>query len=164
MFLRELFVALASADIPYAVVGGVAVNMHGIPRMTYDVDVVVATDPASLRACREALERLGLRCRLPLILEDLAPLSKRKELEEERNLRAVTFTDPSNPLREVDVLVAPSLDPDGICARAVVKGMGTSAVRVATVDDLIAMKRAASRQQDLADIAHLERIRQRGEL
>ena len=134
-------------------------NMHGIPRMTYDVDVVVSTESASLRACREVLERLGLRCRLPLLLEDLAPLSKRKELEEERNLRAVTFTDPSNPLREVDVLVAPSLDPDGICARAVAKGVAPLIVRVATIDDLIAMKRLASRQQDLADIAHLERIR-----
>jgi len=70
----------------------------------------------------------------------------------------VTFTDPSNPLREVDVLVAPSLDPDGIAARAVRRSTGGLAVRVATLEDIVRMKRIANRPQDLADIAHLERL------
>jgi len=65
VFISELFAALESAGIEYAVVGGVAVNIHGIPRMTYDVDIVVATSEPSLRACREVLEGLGLRSRLP---------------------------------------------------------------------------------------------------
>ena len=159
MFFRELFAALEAAGVSYAVVGGVALNLHGVPRMTYDIDLVVATTAESLRTCRELLERLGLRCRLPLVLEDLATLERRRELEDERNLLAVTFTDPSNPLREVDVLVAPSLDPDGVCARAVTKRTESLVVRVAHIDDLLAMKRAAARPQDLADVAHLERLR-----
>jgi uroporphyrinogen-III synthase len=158
VFIRELFRALEAAGIEYAVVGGVAVNIHGVPRMTYDVDIVVATSESSLRACREALEGLGLRCRLPFALETIFEVATRTALELERNLVAVTFTDPSNPLREVDVLVAPSLDPDGIAARAVRRGAGDVSVRVATVEDLIRMKRVANRPQDVADIAHLERI------
>lgn len=39
MFLAELFGALEAARVAYAVVGGVAVNLHGVPRMTYDVDL-----------------------------------------------------------------------------------------------------------------------------
>jgi hypothetical protein len=158
VFIRELFEALGSRDIPYAVIGGVAVNLHGIPRMTYDVDIVVAMDEPSLRACREVLESLGLRCRLPLVLEELAPLDRRLELERDRNLRAITFTDPSNPLREVDVLVAPSRDPDGVSERAVVMQSGRTTVRVASVADIIAMKQLSGRPQDMADIAHLVRL------
>lgn len=141
VFIRELFDALESRKVNYAVIGGVAVNLHGIPRMTYDVDIVVATDESSLRSCRETLEGLGLRCRLPVVLEELWPVQKRTELEETRNLRAITFTDPSNPLREVDVLVAPSRDSDGICARAVTVCSGAATVRVVAVGDLIAMKK-----------------------
>lgn len=158
MFIGELFAALESSGLEYAVVGGVAVNIHGVPRMTYDVDIVVATSEPSLRTCREVLEALGLRSRLPFALETIAATSTRSELENDRNLIAVTFTDPSNPLREVDVLVAPSIDPDGIAARAVRRSAGGFAVRVATLEDIIRMKRIASRPQDLADIAHLERI------
>ena len=158
MFISELFAALEAAGIEYAVVGGVAVNLHGVPRMTYDVDLVVATTVASLRGCREVLEGLGLRSRLPFVLESIADRATRMELETERNLFAVTFTDPANPLREVDILVAPSLDPDGVAARAIRRSAGAISVRVATVDDLVRLKRIANRPQDLADIAHLERI------
>lgn len=159
VFIAELFAALEAAGVAYAVVGGVAVNLHGVPRMTYDVDIVVATTEPSLRACREVLEQLGLRCRLPFVLESIAGVAERTTLERERNLVAVTFTDPSNPLREVDVLVAPSLDPDGVATRAIRRSSGDLTVRVATIEDLIRLKRISNRPQDAADIAHLERLR-----
>jgi hypothetical protein len=162
MFIRDLAAALDSRGVRYAVVGGVAVNLRGIPRMTYDIDIVVATDEPNLRACREALSSLALACRLPLRLESLADPALRAEYENDRNLRAVTFTDPSDPLREVDVIVAPSRDPDGVTARATAIAAGGFEVCVASLDDLIAMKRLAGRRQDLADVEHLERIRSRG--
>ena len=37
VFIRDLLKALADAQVPYCIVGGVAVNLHGIPRMTYDL-------------------------------------------------------------------------------------------------------------------------------
>lgn len=118
MFFEDLIRALDVRGVRYALVGGVAVNLHGVPRMTYDVDIVVLTDPTTLLACKGALTELGLVCRLPIALETLADVSERARLENERNLIAITFTDPGNPLREVDVLIAPSLDPDGIVAEA----------------------------------------------
>lgn len=158
MFIKELFAALEAASIKYAVVGGVAVNLHGVPRMTYDVDIVVATDEESLRSCRLLLEGLGLRCRLPFILESISDVSKRTELEVERNLIAVTFTDPANPLREVDILVAPSLDPDGIVSRSIRRTADDMTVCVVSLDDLVSMKRRANRPQDRSDLEHLERL------
>lgn len=72
MFIRDVADALEARGVGYAVVGGVAVNLHGIPRTTYDLDIVVERTEPELRACREVLESLGLRCRLPLDLESLA--------------------------------------------------------------------------------------------
>lgn len=161
MFIEELVRAFERHSVDYALVGGVAVNLHGVPRMTYDVDVVVRTDAPSLRAASDALGELGLRCRLPIALPSLADATERARLETEKNLVAVTFTDPADPLREVDILVAPSIDPDGIVARSVARSAGSFSVVVASVEDLLRMKRSAGRPQDLADVAHLERL-QRG--
>jgi hypothetical protein len=160
VFFQQLVAALEAHGVRYALVGGVAVNLHGVPRMTYDVDIVVAMDEASLVACRVALTQLGLQCGLPIALESLSSDDERRRLERERNLIAITFTDSNNPLREVDVLIAPSVDPDGIVARRIARSAGEYSVWLASVDDLLRMKRRAGRPQDLADVAHLERLRE----
>lgn len=59
MFVRDVTRALEEANVPYCVVGGLAVNLHGIPRTTFDIDLVVPREAAPLRRCREALESLG---------------------------------------------------------------------------------------------------------
>jgi hypothetical protein len=117
VFIRDLLQALADAAVPYCVVGGVAVNLHGVPRMTYDVDLVVPTTYDALQRVDEVLVGLGLQCRLPIKLVDLADDALREQLREERNLIAVTYTDPRDPLREVDILVSPPIPATRLVAR-----------------------------------------------
>jgi hypothetical protein len=162
VFIRELLAALAQARVDYCVVGGVAVNLHGVPRMTYDVDIVVAPTRATLSAVAALLDDFGLKPRQPIDFVALADARERQRLREESNLIAVTFGDPSDPLREVDVLVSPPIEAAEIIARATMMSFGGIAVRVVSIDDLIALKRASGRAQDEADVEHLERIR-RGE-
>ena len=163
VFIRDLLAALANKRVPYCVVGGVAVNLHGIPRMTYDVDLVVPTTVAALTAVDGVLAAMGLRCRLPIKLADLADEGLRLSYRDERNLIAVTYTDPADPLREVDILVSPPIAADALVARAIRLTLGDISVPVIAIEDLIAIKRASGRPQDLADVEHLERIA-RGEL
>jgi hypothetical protein len=40
VFIQELIEAFDRAEIRYCIVGGVAMNLHGVPRMTYDVEDV----------------------------------------------------------------------------------------------------------------------------
>lgn len=161
MFIRELLVALADARIRYCVVGGVAVNLHGVPRMTYDIDILVAPEVDDLRKTQDVLTKMGLSRRIPVSLVDFAEREVRERMREERNLIAVTFTDPANPLREVDVLVAPPVEAAEVVARATPMSMAGTSVHVASIDDLIAMKRNTGRAQDTHDIEHLERLRRR---
>jgi hypothetical protein len=159
VFLRELAVALEAHGVRYALVGGVAVNLHGIPRMTYDVDLMVDMTAENLAACEAALRSARLSPRLPIALASLVDAEERGRLERERNLVAVTYTDSNDPLREVDVLVAPSLEPERIVQGGIRCPLGELELRLASLDDLIWLKRRAGRAQDLADLVHLERRR-----
>jgi hypothetical protein len=158
MFIRDLLAALADAAVEYCLVGGVAVNLHGVPRLTYDVDIVVVPEREQLHRAARVLAGLGLSCRIPVKLEDFADATYRATMREEHNLMAVSYDDPSDPLREVDVLVSPDVDASDLVARATVLSLGDVPVRVASISDLIAMKRLSGRQQDAADVVHLERI------
>ena len=46
-------------DVPYAVMGGLAVRAHGIPRPTYDVDLAILIDRQQLAALINEICRLG---------------------------------------------------------------------------------------------------------
>jgi hypothetical protein len=159
VFIRDLLRALADAHVPYCIVDGVAVNLHGIPRMTYDVDIVVPTTSEALEQVETLLVGLGLQCRLPIKLATLADDSLRTEYRDQRNLIAVTFTDPSDPLREVDVLVSPTIPGADLVSRAVRLQLDDIPVHVISIDDLIQLKRDSDREQDRADVAHLERLK-----
>src|SRR5262249_26546137 len=111
--------------------------------MTYDVDIVVALDEANLPAVVGVMARVGLRGRLPVDLASLSDATARRSLTQ-RNVVALTFTDPNDPLREVDVLIN-AADADGIVVRALERPLGETTVRIASLQDLIAMKRAAGR-------------------
>jgi hypothetical protein len=159
MFIRELIAALHARGVGYCLVGGVAVNLHGVPRMTYDVDIVVEVDASTLATVDGILTSMGMHCRVPIRLVDLHDDETRRRYAEERNLVAVTYTDPNDSLREVDILVAPPIPPAELVGGAIELALGDLPVRVASLDHLIRLKTGTGRAQDLADVAHLRRLR-----
>jgi hypothetical protein len=157
MFLQSLAAALADVSVPYCIVGGVAVNLHGVPRMTYDVDIIVATGLSAYERAHATLTALGLLPRHGLSLTEVADESVRRRLKNERHLLAVTYSDPNDAMREVDILVDPDLDADGLVARAILRPKGRVTLRVACRQDLVAMKRSSGRPRDISDVRALER-------
>ncbi len=61
----------------------------------------------------------------------------------------------------VDVLIAPPLDIEQALARAVERDVDGLSIKLAAVDDMIALKQGTGRLQDISDIEHLERLRGR---
>lgn len=57
--LRNVTEAFDRLSIPYAVMGGLAVRAHGLPRPTFDVDFTIAIDRDGLPALFDELEELG---------------------------------------------------------------------------------------------------------
>lgn len=139
------------------VVGGVAVVLHGHARMTVDLDLVVDLDPVEARKAIDALTELGLRPSMPVEAQDFADPAIRAGWVSEKGMQVFSMRDPSDPLRQVD-LFAEDVGFEMIWERAMAVNVGSVKVRVASIDDLVEMKRRAGRAQDLADIEALEEI------
>jgi predicted nucleotidyltransferase len=69
--------------------------------------------------------------------------------------------DPGNPLLTVDLFAREPIPFDDLWARATNVLLGGREIRVASLEDLITMKRTAARPQDLLDIEKLEAIARR---
>jgi hypothetical protein len=134
--------ALAAGGVDFVVIGGVAGGAHGSSYPTYDLDVACARDRENLERLAEVLRKLDARLRgappdVPFILDA-------ETLESGMHF---TFT---TPFGSIDILA----DPDGAPPYARLRDRSTSAsvrgeqVRVASLDDLIAMKEASGRTKD----------------
>ena len=157
-FFEETIAALERGDVRYVVVGGLAVVLHGHPRLTVDLDLVVDLEPAEARNAVEILLRLGLVPSIPVEPLDFADPSKRTAWTREKNMRVFSLRDPEDDFRRVDLFVEEPVEFSGLWERSDVLSLGSTRVRVASIDDLLTMKRQAGRAQDIADIEALEAI------
>jgi len=162
-FFEDFFRSLNERDVRYVVVGGLAVVLHGHPRMTADIDLVVDLEPASALAAIRTLTQLGLRPRVPVKPEAFADPSERRRWIEERGMMVFNLYDPADPLRSVDLFVEVPIPFEEMWSRSKLIPLPSGAVRVASIEDLIEMKKKAGRPQDSADIEALETLRDGGE-
>ena len=144
---------LVARGVDFVVVGGIAVVLHGSARLTQDLDVSFATDDTNLEQLGAVLIELGAKLRG---VDEDVPF-----VPDARTLRRTSTLCLDTDLGVVDLLAHPDGAPpyDELRARAVRLNLGHFAVLVASIEDLIAMKRAAGRNKDLADIDELEAIR-----
>ncbi len=153
MFLLKLTEALRQQRVPYAIVGGYAVAFHGAVRGTVDVDIVLRFTERDFVAVEKALATIDLQPRLPLTAREVFRF--REEYIANRNLSAWTFVNPASPAEIVDVILTQDLAEMTVVRRRV-RG---KTIRLASIDDLIAMKRECGRPQDVEDVRALEKLR-----
>ena len=158
-----LFLHLNQENVRYVVAGGLAVVLHGFARLTGDVDLIVDLQPHEARNAIRALSALGLRPRLPVKAMDFADAAIRAGWISDKGMRVFSLWDPQNPMRAIDLFAEHPIDFEGLWSRAEQMDIGSTFVRVASIEDLIQLKRMAGRPHDLADIEALEEIRKRRE-
>lgn len=154
--IREIFRALAEAEVDYVVVGGFAVILHGHARATRDLDLVIELSPENCRRAIAALTGAGLRPRLPVSMDDLADPAKRAEWRQHRNMIAFPLWDEANPERIVEIFVYEPIEFDRMRSQAVVKHLDDLSIPIASIEHLIVMKRQAGRPRDREDIEALQ--------
>lgn len=152
--------ALRDADVSFVVVGGVAVVLQGHPRSTVDLDLVIDLEPDNVGRAMAVLTDQGLTPRVPVDAADFADPAVRTDWIQHRNLTVFSLHDPDDPRREVDVFAQEPMPFDQLRARARLVQVEDVAIPVASRRDLITLKRAAGRPQDLADIEALEALDQ----
>jgi predicted nucleotidyltransferase len=148
--LEALLARLTRAEVDFVVVGGVAVAFQGYGRATKDLDITYATDPKNLFRLGEVL--VALHARLRGVPEDVPFVADERTLARTRLL--TLDTDDGS----LDLLADPPGAPPyaTMRARADRVDLDGIVVGVAALEDLLAMKRAAGRPQDLIDIDALE--------
>lgn len=158
---EPVFSALNGASARYVVVGGLAVVLHGHPRLTADVDIVLDLEPVSAKRAMEALKAMGLKARAPVDPVAFADPLQRESWIEDKGMTVFNLYSLANPLLSLDLFARAPIPFEQLWSRSEVMDLGVVQVRVASIDDLIAMKRAVARPQDLADVEALEALKKR---
>jgi hypothetical protein len=137
--MRRLAQQLQQAGIPYAILGGMAVNAHGAERTTKDLDILLT--PAGLQQFRQQFVGSAF---------DPVPNRSRRFVDRQNNVSVdilvtghfpgrggpgpFAFPDPTQASEEIDQL------------------------RVVTLEQLIQLKLAARRYYDFGDVVFLIRV------
>lgn len=140
--LRTLIRALDASGVEYALVGGLAVAVWGVPRATKDIDLLI--QPASLPKAKATARECGFS------LEAL-PF----EFKDGTHLHRVNKVDPAGNLLTVDFMLVDA-NLDTAWAGRTRMPFADGDVVVIGREALIAMKALAGRPQDIADIQSLK--------
>lgn len=155
---QTIFAELNNQGIDYVVVGGLAVNLHGIPRMTYDIDLMVLLEEQNILRIVNKLTGWGYRPKVPVDPRDLADDQKRDFWMREKGMKALNFYSESQPIGEIAIVIDASAPYRDLKTRAVYMEIGGERIPVISIHDLIEMKMRAGRKQDLSDVEHLRII------
>jgi hypothetical protein len=148
----EILKVLTRNRVDFVVIGGIAAQGHGYIRGTYDLDIIVEPTTLNLTRLSEALAELDAELRTPGGLS----LSDPHQLRSAPLIPTVTRFGPLDVVH-VEHVAGPPRSYDALREAALVVNLDGLEIAVAGLSDLIRMKRAAGREQDLADIEALTR-------
>ena len=139
--LKDVFKSFQQHEVRYVVIGGIAVVLYGVPRATFDLDILIEATPENAQRLLDALidARMGTAT-LTNVDEILA--------------NEITIF---NDRVRIDVQIStPGLQFETAWERKQNMQYQGQTFYVVSLDDLIRSKRAAARDVDLEDVRLLE--------
>ena len=151
------FRTLEEHGVRFVVIGGIGGRLHGSPTVTNDTDICYERTPENLERLAGALR--SIKAKLRGVQEDVPFILDEKTLAAGDHF---TFTTQAGDL---DCLGTPSgvSGFEQLAERAAPFDVDGLTVLVASLDDLIAMKRAAGRPKDLIEVEVLAAVRAEAE-
>jgi predicted nucleotidyltransferase len=155
---QTIFKEFNKLGIDYLVVGGLAVNFHGVPRMTYDIDLMILLQPENILKIISKLTEWGYRTRIPIDPKDFADEVKRNSWIRDKEMKALNFYSEKLPIGEIDIVFESPIPYDKLKKMAIKIELQGEKIPVISIHDLIELKLHAARKQDLLDVEHLRII------
>ena len=153
---RELIDRLTAAGVRFVVIGGLAAQAHGSPSATFDLEMVPSWDGDNLVRLEAVLHDIGaIRHGLP---PDASPMPQL----DARTLRATSLLTLNTTFGRLDLLANPDpgLNFEALMRSAELRDLFGTQIRIASLDDLILMKRAAGRPKDSVELEILGALRE----
>ena len=159
MYYFEILEGLYKSKVRYLIAGGLSVNLYGVPRVTQDIDIVIAMDRENVLKITSLLKELGYVPRLPVSPDDLANPDKVKDWIENKNLKAFSFYHKNENYKVIDIVLVHPLDFEKSFKNRTVKRAKDIDIYLASIDDVVKMKEFSRRTQDLSDVEMLNKVR-----
>ena len=163
--INEILFALTDAQVEFVVGGGVAAVLHGVERVTLDIDLALDMDPANVEKFLQVMRNLGLQPRVPVPARDLMSREAVQRMVAEKGALVFSFVDFDRPLRHVDIFLQGNLSFEEL-SRGVRKiVVEDRAIKIMGIGKLLETKRAITplRDKDLIDIKQLEKLQDQSE-
>ena len=139
--LRDVFKSFQKHELKYVVIGGIAAVLYGVPRATFDLDILIEATPENTRRLLDALLDAGM---------GTASLTN---VDEILSNEITIFKDRVR----IDVQIStPGLRFEEAWNHRNTMRYHDQSFYVVSLDDLISSKRAAARDVDLEDVRLLE--------
>jgi predicted nucleotidyltransferase len=145
--LTRLLKTLADQRLEVVLIGNAAAAIHGAPVTTLDFDFMFRETPGNMRKLKRAAAALGAT-----IMRPYYPVSRLYRL----------VHDPSGLQADFMPVIHGVRSFEGLRERSATRDIAGCPVRIASLDDIIASKKAAGRAQDLAVLPVLEELRRAG--
>ena len=139
--LQDVFRSFQRYDVKYVVIGGIASILHGVPRATFDLDILIEATPENAQRLLDAFLDAGLGTSALTSVPDL--LANEITIFKDRVRVDVQTTTPGVSFA------------DAWARRKTVAYQGQEFF-ILSKEDLIRSKRAAGRAVDLEDVRLLE--------
>jgi len=156
---EEILTALVEADVDFIVGGGVACVLHGVERVTMDVDLAVATDPDNFSRFLAVMESLGLKPRVPIDPRSLLDQGVLDHIIREKHALVFSFLDPDRPTRHVDMFLRGDLNHEALTDHVETVEFRRKRLKLISKRKLLEIKLAIDppRQKDQIDIEFLRK-------
>ncbi len=158
MLYEDLFEEFDKKKVKYLVVGGMAVNLLGGFRATFDLDILIELSESNVQKLVSILKKKGFKIRNPVDVVLLADPNARQEWIQKKNIKAFNFFHEKD-VAQVDVIIESPVSYEKGIKTAFWVSWDSNRIPVISLENLIEMKRAAGRPIDQADILDLRKIK-----
>jgi hypothetical protein len=155
LFIARICTLFRERSIPFAIVGGYAVAIHGVARGTFDVDIITEITADNFRKMEEALFSVGMKSIVPVNAAEL--FANLEIYKKEKNLVAWHFLHPTRMRDSLDIIITDDMRDFEIVE--VQSDFGK--LPTLSLESLITMKSRVNREQDQKDVAALKLLREK---
>jgi len=152
---------LSRRRIKFVVAGGVACVLHGVERVTMDIDLSLLMSQENIKSFLNLMSELKMIPRAPVPAEFLLSEENRRMMTEEKGALVFTFWNPTNPLMVIDIFLSENHDYEELSKDALTLPIEDFEIQIISIDRLISIKENINppRGKDLLDIETLKEIR-----